>query len=407
MIAPRFESWPLVGRALLVACPVVAVVLLIELGVRWAGFGFPPEGPAPNVNAYFIVTDPVLGFRNRPVGDFVAAWVAGAPRVRTDELGFRRGLGWPGSGDEPLVVLVGDSTTFCAEVGDAETSASEIYQRLAARGRRYRVLNAGVRGYGSVQSRRMLKECLERFGPAALAVYTYCPNDYVENLNPIVYWPLKAPIAWWDAATDRVRDLEVTSPAIPWGESFVVPLHGSPWAERRPWTERLAIASRSAFLYHSRRVLLQLLERRSEGEPIRLPGGSLGPLVQDGRDWDEQIQWAVQNGADRVLAEQIRAMAGIAEKAGASFLVTRFTHGRDQLHEQRLAGLCASVGVEFAGMASAFPDRPEQTMARLTDGTYDPHYGTEGTRLYADALLPALERRLDAWERKRGRALPR
>jgi hypothetical protein len=385
------------AKVALLAAPTLLVLGLAEAAVRLAGFGLPPAERGPNVNAYFIISDPVIGFRNRPRGEYVWRQLVGHPRATTDERGFRNGLGWSARGAEPVIVFVGDSTTFCAEVPDDRTGPSEVARALRARGRSFRVLNAGVRGYSSVQAKRMLRECLQQFPSVALVVYTYCHNDYVENVNPIVYYPFQAPAAWLDPATGRIEEVEAAEPAVGWGRSFHVAAEG----ERRAFLERVAVASHSSLLYHTQRRARRLLARNAYAGRRRLPRGSLGPVLSGGEEWEAQIEWAARSGADPVLEEQLRQMAAMARARGAVFLATRYTWGGEDEQDRSFAAICERAGVPFAGLSALFQGDPREFTARLLDGTYDDHYGPEGTRTYARALLPAIERALDGQEDRR------
>ena len=125
-------------------------------------------------------------------------------------------------------------------------------------------------------------------------------------------------------------------------------------------------------------------------------------MVSEGREWEEQVGWAGRNGADHVLEDQIREMSRITARVGAGFVLTRFTHGQEVDQETILAELARRIAVDFVRIDAAFSGRAEETMARLADGTYDPHYGPEGTRRFAEALLPALEEKLRRGSDRRG-----
>src|SRR5579871_5978242 len=154
---------------------LLVALLLSEVVLRGLG-----RGPRPaSVNGYFFVTDPVLGWRNRAMGRFEFA--AAGSVVTTGPLGERPGIRSKREATTPVVLFVGDSTTFCAEVGDEETGPSEVAKRLPP-GADVAVVNAGVRAYGTVQAVRMAEEWLAR-APVAVVVYTYADNDFVENVD--------------------------------------------------------------------------------------------------------------------------------------------------------------------------------------------------------------------------------
>ncbi len=105
--------------------------------------------------------------------------------VPSQECGFRNGYGWVPEGDSPVVLFVGDSTIFYDEVNDEETGPSDV-AKLLGPDWGVRVLNAGCRGYNTLQSKRMLLECLERFPSTVVVVYVYCANDNAHSLLALV-----------------------------------------------------------------------------------------------------------------------------------------------------------------------------------------------------------------------------
>src|SRR5580658_728376 len=96
-------------------------LLLLGLGRRAR-----VQVPGPTLPAYFWIRDARLGFRNRPSSRLEHA-LAGSV-VSTGPRGERCGVGSPasGTGPGPIVLFVGDSTTFCGEVNDDETGPSEV-----------------------------------------------------------------------------------------------------------------------------------------------------------------------------------------------------------------------------------------------------------------------------------------
>ena len=180
----------------------------------------PQETCGPDAFQCFAVCDRRFGFRNRPNGSFRSPHIEGNPVSTTDEFGYRSGFEWPGDGESPIVLFIGDSITFCSEVNDEETAPSEV-AKLLSKEFQVRVLNAGVRAFNTLQSKRMLLECLDRFPRTKVAVYTYCGNDLEENMVANYHFPAKAPVMTRDGSTGRFREVEVLEPAVPWNESFL------------------------------------------------------------------------------------------------------------------------------------------------------------------------------------------
>ncbi|MBI3473104.1 MAG: hypothetical protein HY013_17240, partial [Candidatus Solibacter usitatus] len=323
----------------------------------------------PQVQTYFWVADKALGFRNRPNGRLENGWVRGKPVVTTDSNGYRRGYG-SALGLPPEVVFVGDSTTFCAEVADDETISSEVEKILGGR-RRTAAVNAGVRGYNTLQSSRMLRECLARFPSIRAAVYTYSDNDYVENLNPIYYFPLKAPTVWRESADQPFHEVEVSAQIVPWGHAFFR-LKGSPLDEL---FIGVATHSHSALLNGSYRAIQRLRRsgpsRGSKAEPqITLPSGSRAKPFE-GPEPDEQIGWAKRHGADEALETLLSRMNRICAEAGAGFAAVRFTTGGEEPADRAFEERCRRAGVRYVSLRSHFVRPKTSYMARLPDGGYD------------------------------------
>ena len=161
---------------------VVLVLVACEFGLRLAGYqtaGRPSvDGIPDSCEAYYWISDWKLGFRNRANGKFQIERFANKPVITTDENGFRNGIGWPGDPDAPIVLFIGDSFTFCAEVDDDLSCTSIAASRLMANGYQVRALNSGVRGHNGIQIFRLFKEILEKYPDKIVGVvYIFCLND--------------------------------------------------------------------------------------------------------------------------------------------------------------------------------------------------------------------------------------
>ena len=201
-------------NALLVVFSVLVSLALGEAAIRLTGLRPLPLGVTDREPAERNVSerDPRLGFRPRPNIAFANKKIYGAPMVTTDRYGYRNGLGWDPDGTLPIIAFVGDSTTFAAEVADEDTGPSEVARMLKPQSN-VRVLNAGARGYNTLQSKRRMEEVFERFPDVRAIVYLYTSNDYVENLNPIVYYPALSPTMRYDRSTGLISEQEI-DPAL-------------------------------------------------------------------------------------------------------------------------------------------------------------------------------------------------
>ncbi len=368
----------------------VPALVLIELGMRLCGYGpleIAEDGPIDplQINAfqYFTICDPELGFRNRKNGKFTTRHIAGHPVSSTDQHGYRNGFGWSAKGDSPIVLFVGDSITFCSEVNDDRTGPSEV-AKLLAEEFDVRVLNAAVRGYGTLQSKRMLRECLRRFATVQVVVYTHCGNDVEETMIPNLRTPAKAPAMLRDPETGAFREVEVSQPAVPWGEDFL--------AWRPPPPPTIAgkvtrwIETRSALCRH---FIQAAREIRVEFVEIEFPDGrSVVPL----KDFGMWNHWARHHGGNEVMQRLLGEMQRISRDHGAALITTTFANGTEIQAADCFAKNCEAAGVPFVDLRGAFQDDPRSYGALREDGEYDTHYGPLGTKTYAAALTPALIR---------------
>jgi len=371
------------------------MVCVLEVALRRAGYRplphfFRGENEPLTVTGYFWIADRNLGFRNRALGSFRNREVLAAPLITTDAHGYRTTAGWSEEGHAPIVAFVGDSTTFCAEVEDSETGPSEV-ARLLGRELPVRVLNAGVRGYNTVQAKRALEELLSRYSDVRAAVYLYTRNDDVENLDPVVYYPARAPTMWRDPASGEMREVEVTDPAVPWGESFA--------GEARP----RALPARLIDEARSRSALVELsavvLARwtaipLAATSSIALENGSVGPLREGSAQWAAQLEWARKNGSDEALEQLLREMHEMCAARGVEFLASEFGFGEPH-PSSHFADLCRRAGVRFASLTDGFPGDARAYTAPTATG-YDWHYGPDGTKAFARVLVPELRAALRA-----------
>jgi hypothetical protein len=398
----RRRKLPWWKKLLFTSALVVLLLVGLELLLRVCGCG-PPAAPAapetasatpPKLDplAYFALCDRYLGFRNRPHGTYHTWYIEGNPLVTTDEFGYRNGFGWPGDplggGDWPIVLFVGDSVTFCSEVNDQQTGPSEV-AKLLSRDLHVRVLNAGVRGYSTLQAKRMLLESLQRFPRIKVVVYTFCANDIEENLVPNLRYPLKAPVIMRDPASGEFHEVEVTNPVVRWGESFLG------WQAPPP---NLSSADKVATWLGARSVLcyrcLAGWHELTFGLfwPPEFPDGT---RVVPPSDYPKWHTWAHANGGSTVLQRLLAEMDQACRAHGAVFLVTSAFTGTHfegcRVFSADCARDCAAAGVRFVSMEHEFPGDALSYCSLRTDGNYDGHYGPLGTKTYAKALAPALK----------------
>lgn len=397
-------------KVLVVFMSLIIIFLLIEGTLRLLGFT-PARGQGDQCNSpdiYYWITDQYLGFRNKPHGSFYYHAIKGSPLSTTDRFGFRNGYTWSEEGTEPIVLFLGDSTVFCAEVPDDRTGPSEVAKLLKPQFD-VRVLNAGVRGYSTVQSRRMLEECFRLFRNVKVVVYIYFLNDYAHNLNPLFYYPAPSPAVWWDDM-DLVF-IEPPPTSQTWGESV---FQSQQHVKQRIVNDLLqSFQGFSAFFHFLYVRSLKLMKGQNiKAVPQQtnrqnivdaLPAGCIGATGSEISD-HEMTRWAKQNGADRAFRLLVSQMDQLCREQGAVFLATAFTKGKVK---GKIAGgdrsaapglnsgvrakaLLKNSGIHYIELERSFTRNPGDYAAPRIDGDFDPHYGLLGTKTFAEALSPTL-----------------
>ena len=377
----RLPGWK---KILFLAIPFVLAFIALEIIVRLAGlqpaasFDTPPQ-------AYFFVSDARLGWRNRANGRYRYAMIDGAPVSTTDSLGYRNGYGWTPRGETPIILFIGDSAAFSAEVNDDATLPSEVARHIKQK-INSRVLNAGVRGYNTVQSLRWMERTLDRFPDVAMVIYVSSPNDLVENLNPITRYPLRAPTLQWDAARRRLTQREVDTLASPAGEAF------APDAPNALVRSTRWLREHSALAQHVGLRLRRLFDTPAVlRKKITLDNGAIGPIDDGMPVWDEQRAWALDNGGLDAMRRVLEQGHETCRRRGIHFAVTAFTRGEPATWYDDVQALADHAGLSFIDVRPAFTDDPLSYAAKRRDGLYDPHYGPKGTRTFAEAATPFIE----------------
>ncbi|HUT09578.1 MAG TPA: hypothetical protein VMY42_03710 [Thermoguttaceae bacterium] len=400
---PVRRKLPWWKKLLFTTAVFLPVLLVIEAGMRICGEGpaipvvpaevdaqEPPTKPRElNAFEYFTICDAHLGFCNYPNGDFRSPYIVGNPVSTTDKFGYRNGYGWTAEGDSPIVLFVGDSITFASEVNDDQTGPSEVARLLAEEEFDVRVLNAGVRGFGTVQSKRMLAECFERFANIVAVVYTHCGNDLEENVVPNLRNPARAPVMLRDDATGEFREVDVAELAVPPGRNFLG-WKPEPLPPRTPTAlERAAVwIEEHSALGHFFLSGWRKIEEEFDLREYEFPSGKHFVPVSEYAKWNT---WAGRHGGEEVLQRLVVEMDRICREHGAAFLTTTYADGSELEAAEMIARICAAVDVPFVDSKPAFRGPWRFYSALRTDGTYDPHYGPEGTKTYAVALAPALK----------------
>jgi lysophospholipase L1-like esterase len=170
-----------VRRVALVAIVVVAQFAVFEAALRTWG----SSEAAPAFQGLFE-SDPVLGYRMKPGArtHFKTSEFAADIAVNSD--GFRDGeeLG-PKPANERRILLLGDSLVLSVQVAFDQSFGERLERRLNSRGSatRYRVVNAGVQGYGPIEEQLFFRSIVDRVRPDLVMVVVFVGNDAEEAVS--------------------------------------------------------------------------------------------------------------------------------------------------------------------------------------------------------------------------------
>ena len=167
-----------IRRALLIFAIAAAQFTLFEFALRLWGH----SEAAPAFQALFV-PDPVIGYRLRPdartrfvTEEFEASIAINAQGVRDDEA-----IG-PKRSNERRIVILGDSLVLSVQVDLQQTFGRLLEARLNSGGGaiRYRVINAGVQGYGPVEELLFYRHYARVFEPDLVIATLFVGNDAEE-----------------------------------------------------------------------------------------------------------------------------------------------------------------------------------------------------------------------------------
>lgn len=185
LVVCLFLLIPLNGKLLLGS--TIASVILIEGGLRTYNSLYAPIRNDVTDEALLWESDPILGWKHaaNSEGIFVSKNNGFRVQVKINSKGLRDDE-YPYEKVEGIsrVLLLGDSMLAGFEVVKEELIDSQL-ERLLNRNRKYRkyeVINAGVRGYGTDQSYLFLKTEGHKYSPDII-IYVFVGNDPQENIT--------------------------------------------------------------------------------------------------------------------------------------------------------------------------------------------------------------------------------
>lgn len=193
-------------RAILLLVILAAQFAVLEAAIRLHG----GSEVAPEFRRLFM-QDPRVGHRLRPDArarfttvEFSTDLAINAQGVRDDEA-----IGPKAPGERRIVVL-GDSLVLSVQVAFAQTFCERLEAKLNAAdsAHRWRVINAGVQGYGPVHEWLFFNAIASQFEPDIVLIGAFVGNDAVEA-NDTEDWLVagRSTTAGAEAALNVVRRL--------------------------------------------------------------------------------------------------------------------------------------------------------------------------------------------------------
>ena len=162
-------------KLLVVACGVLAGLLIFELALRVAGYTYP----------VFYAPDAARGWSLRPG---VEGWYRkeGEAYVRVNSVGLRdREHARPKPPDTLRVAVLGDSYAEALQVEQEKAFWSVMEARLQGcggfGGKKVEVINFGVSGYGTAQELLTLRERVWDYSPDVVLLAVTTNNDLIDN----------------------------------------------------------------------------------------------------------------------------------------------------------------------------------------------------------------------------------
>ena len=189
---------------------VAVLVFVVEFAALEAGLRIYGAFEGTTTFSSLFMDDPDVGSRLRPnarirysTAEFTADIAINAQGVRDDEP-----IG-PKPADERRIVVLGDSLVLAVQVAFADTFCERLERKLNARGDgvRWRVINAGVQGYGPVQEWLLFDRVVAAFQPDLVIVVPFVANDATDAAGSVAAFEAGHAIAAAAPSTQRIRRL--------------------------------------------------------------------------------------------------------------------------------------------------------------------------------------------------------
>lgn len=167
------------SKWIVIAAIVACEFLAFEIALRLAG----GSEAAPEFQRLFVM-DPRIGHRLRPgaqtqfrTSEYETTISINGQGVRDDDIG-------PKAPNERRILVLGDSLVMAVQVESRQTFCKLLEARLNAThpggSIHYRVINAGVQGYGPVEKYLFYKYVARAFNPDLVLIGLYPGNDVMQ-----------------------------------------------------------------------------------------------------------------------------------------------------------------------------------------------------------------------------------
>ena len=165
---------------------IVLLVMAVQFGVFEAALRVWGSSEAAPAFQGLFIRDPDVGSRLKPGARIRFTTVEFDTEIAVNNVGVRddEDLG-PKSPGERRIVILGDSLVLSVQVPQRITFAEGLERRLNARSgsSRYRVINAGVQGYGPVQEWLFFRKLAATLEPDLVIVTIFVGNDAEEAFS--------------------------------------------------------------------------------------------------------------------------------------------------------------------------------------------------------------------------------
>ena len=162
---------------------LLGAVILVQFGLFEAGMRLNSGSEAAPEFQKLFTPDPVLGYRLKAGATARFRTAEFDTLISINQAGLRdREIGPKAPGERRIVVL-GDSLVMAVQVPAEDTFVARLERRLNGSANpppRYRVINAGVQGYGPVEEYLFHREVTAALSPDIVILCLYPGNDAVE-----------------------------------------------------------------------------------------------------------------------------------------------------------------------------------------------------------------------------------